>query len=80
MYSLAETSQEFSSLEITEDESEANYIVVKEQLLRRWEGITEGKIYELKRGFDGQIFVVDDLGKDYYGLMLCRMDLYRSKE
>ncbi|MFI2856916.1 hypothetical protein ACH6EH_07220 [Paenibacillus sp. JSM ZJ436] len=76
---------EAESLQVTTDKDEARFLRVDKV---RFQGcnLTEGRLYEINRYYgnelvfadNGEMFVVDDLGKENYtALMVCKTTLYK---
>lgn len=76
-----------SELQETNDQEEARYARIDKV---KFSGcnVTEGKVYEVKRDYNhnhpdfkfsnGEMYVVDDLGKDNYSVFLvCKTTLYK---
>ncbi|QWU14256.1 hypothetical protein SAMN04487895_101548 [Paenibacillus sophorae] len=79
-----------SQLQVTEDESEAQYVEIVEKLFPVGD-FTEGKIYEIRRMhyktsttmnnfMNGEQYIIDDLGQECYGFdMMCKTQMYKVK-
>ncbi|QSF43404.1 hypothetical protein [Paenibacillus tianjinensis] len=72
-----------SDLKLTEDENAARYIEILSN--KFGSKLTIGGIYEIKRSYgspqiygdDGEMYIVDEDGKDAYGFqMLCDVNYY----
>jgi hypothetical protein len=71
-----------SDLKLTEDENAARYVEILSN--KFGSKLTIGGIYEIKRSYgspqiygdDGEMYVIDEEGKDLYGLQLYHANYY----
>ncbi|KAA9007262.1 hypothetical protein F4V43_01890 [Paenibacillus spiritus] len=87
----SETKTQGSSLEFTDKEEEASFVIIIEQL-KMFVGvnldITLNKMYEVKRKFydenpyvsflNGEVYIINDIGKELYGFpLMCKLQWYK---
>ncbi|OMD76847.1 hypothetical protein [Paenibacillus odorifer] len=87
---MPESQLDLATLEITDIESEAEYVEIVHQLFQGGD-VTNGKIYEIRRMYynssaypsnflDGELYIVNDVGKDFFGVFnMCKTKMYKIK-
>jgi hypothetical protein len=76
-------------LEVTENEKDAEYVKIN-KIKYKGANVTEKRIYEVKRKFysdnylveflNGEAYIVNDVGKEFFGVFnTCEVVMYKNK-